>query len=299
MSRRKFLKLTGTTLLATTIPKTITGCIQTETDPDPEYTNQQQPIQIQNKELKDLDKEPFDLFDGEITQNNLKLEYTLKNLTGKNKNPAESDQYNVEAETVVKLLEKDYTQGGETVVREQNTNNIQDQLSKTELENGVRENTQIPLPTDIRNYTLQTTTTDLKTGEKDTVETELNFADAYREARYIKSFETSPIFTETGASLRKIDVKDSVIDISYKSNYEIGDRNFDRELNEIASGYAHGLVDTITPYSLDVEVVDENGEIYQESVDRSRTIDWFEDEGTTERDILDLGFKIGQDLQVN
>lgn len=262
---------------------------------EPEYINQENPIEIYQQELQDLDEEPIDIFTGEITQNTLQTEYTLENITGINENPEQNESYETDVETVVELLENDHTEGGETQIRENTTTHTKEEYSEEELTDGIRENTTIPLPSDIRNYTLQTTIEDQldENNSTDTEELELNFADAYTETRYKHRFQNADNLGPQ-AELREIQVGDGMIKLDWKSNQKLSDEEgIVPEFSEMIGNYG-GIIDTTqTPYGLEITVEDTEGDTYTETEDNSRAQEYLKgSQGTREvermrRDVID------------
>ena len=250
---------------------------------EPEYVNDDQEITLADYE-PELSDEPIDIFDGELTQEELTTEYLLDDVTGV-RETEDQEQYQTDLKIVTELLETDHTtENQETQVRETTENTTQNQYTEQELQNQIREETTINLPEELRNYTLKTTITDHQNNTTTEETTTLNFADAYTQARYIHRFENAPALGPD-AELREIEIEDDKIAIEYEVSGEIGAGDFNSTIAEIAGNYV-GVIETAqVPYEIGLTVEDNEGKVYTASSD-DKKLEEFIDGELSSHDIL-------------
>jgi hypothetical protein len=143
---------------------------------------------------------------------------------------------------------------------------------KTHQQNG--EHTQTPqMPNSLVSEILQNsknlqatfTTKDTQTGKTQTQQYQLNFADSFAEQIINESFNTTVLESAT-AEAQEIEAGEGIIEIEYDSEYNIGDRGFEKELSRLAGTFSGVVETTRTPYELNLKVNGNDGETYTKSL---------------------------------
>ena len=258
----------------------VAGCTESDSEPttegddddDDDSSPTEESFEISNPQLNGQPLDQYDVdFPADVTPEQLadefqhQLEYETQGAAG----PVEST-VNVE-----------YT---ENTIPEEDEEPLDEQIANDEYETGdITQDIQFPdhlvehLIENPRNIQAKITAEDTETGQTTDREFTLNYADEYAEQVHRAAFQSDePRFGN--AELIDVTVDDGLIDLKYKSDHEIGTREFDTDLG---SGIYSGIIDTTrTPYEMDFTVEDGNGEIHQVDVDNDLAIEYLNGEIT-------------------
>ena len=263
-----------------------------EEDVEPDYLEQGTP-EIANWNIETQYSEPIDLVEAELTLDQLEISYDILNADAVNENPEESDQYETDLETTTELI-LDQPHLEQPQNKETTTNNVRENYTQNELENGIRETTEIPLPDDIRNYHVETTVRE--DGEETQHTEQLNFADLYTEARYQHQFANPDDRFLSEAELDHVEVTDNIVELEYTTENEISERDVEREIAAITGDLTDTIQLTETPYGIDLEVEDSNGRKHSAYADKDLAVGYMDSNGLSDSKSRDLSEELWDEL---
>ena len=253
----------------------LAGCTESDSEPttegdDDDASPTEESFEILNPQLNGQPLDQYDVdFPADVTPEQLadefqhQLEYETQGANG----PAES------------TINVEYTEN--TIPNTPLNEEIEsDQYPDTET---IEQQIQFPdhlvehLIENPRNIQATLQSEDTETGQTTNREFTLNYADEYAEQVHRAAFQSDD--TRFGNSeLIDITIKNGLIDLEYKSDHEIGTREFDTDLT---SGIYSGIIDTTrTPYKMDFTVKDANEDIHQVDIDNDLAIEYLNGEIT-------------------
>jgi hypothetical protein len=132
-----------------------------------------------------------------------------------------------------------------------------------------------------KNLAVRFRATDMESEVTETEEYELNFANSYGEQIITQGFKE----LDYDGSLSNVSVGEGSISIDYDSPHEIGTEEFNFELGGITGLYSGVIETSRIAYDLNVQIEDDNGEIYKKGIDNDLAEDYLD--GDISKDIME------------